>query len=887
MRRRLLAFIAGVVLLPAVAAGSAAADDPLVQGAGQSAGSQQTAGSNATSTQSSPSNTNVSVRIGSPGDGGVVAQTNGSSATSVAGNANSTNQQAVQQGGAPGVAVANQSATNDQTANSTATSTQDHPSNTNISVRIMSPGDDGSVTQTNDSSAKSAAGNKNSTTQSADQSGGGVQTAKQDADNKQSADSSATSKQDHPSNVNIPVRIFSDGDNGSVKQVNDSSAKSAAGNKNETDQSAEQGSGSGSAPLRSTCGGGCGDHGAPSVQDAEQSSSSDQSARSSATSEQDHPSNVNIPVRIGSSGDDGRVTQINSSSAVSAAGNKNTTDQTVDQSAGGSGGGSAVQYADQKAGNTQDATSDATSHQIGASNANYPVRIGSPGGGGSVTQINASGALSAAGNKNETNQTATQDAGGAIVKRAPLSDGCNDKCGKPSYDGCSDKCGPPSDGCRDTCGGGGAPVVQDAKQKAYNDQTADSSAESTQCCAQNTNAPVRIKSYGDDGDVKQANLSGAVSVAGNKNDTTQYASQDAGSGPTDMVGICAVKDGCGGHGGGGPVVQQADQYASNDQSAHSTADSTQKGASNANYPVRIGSPGGGGSVTQLNGSLAASAAGNLNSTDQTADQSAGGSGGGVTVQALGQKAENGQEADSHATSEQDGASNTNSPVRVKSAGDDGDVTQANLSGAFSAAGNVNQTTQNVSQDAGSGHPVLGPLSREGGCGSCGGDGATVQAAGQWASSKQNADSSADSTQKGACNTNSPVRIKSKGDDGDVKQINASAAKSAAGNDNETNQTADQAAGWGGVNVQALGQKAWNGQGARSNATSDQYDPSNANAPVREHSMGGGGSVLQANASLALSAAGNRNSTCQVATQGSGGLECLKEEREPVHAMKVD
>src|SRR4051812_27540706 len=874
MRRRLLAFIAGAVLLPAVAAGSAAADDPLVQGAGQSAGSQQTAGSSATSTQSSPSNTNVSVRIGSPGDGGVVAQTNGSSATSVAGNANSTNQEAAQQGGAPGVGVANQSATNDQTANSTATSTQDHPQNKNISVRIMSPGDDGSVTQTNDSSAKSAAGNKNSTTQSAGQSGGGVQTAKQDADNKQSADSSASSTQDHPSNVNIPVRIYSDGDNGSVKQGNDSSAKSAAGNKNETNQNAEQGSGSGSTPLRSTCGGGCGDHGAPSVQDAEQSSSSDQSAHSSATSEQDHPSNVNIPVRIGSSGDDGRVTQINSSSAVSAAGNKNTTDQTVDQSAGGSSGGSAVQYADQKAGNRQDATSDATSQQIGASNANYPVRIGSPGGGGSVTQINASGALSAAGNKNETNQTATQDGGGAIVKQLPLSDGCSDKCGKPSRDGCG------------TCGGGASPVVQDAKQKAYNDQTADSSAESTQCCAQNTNAPVRIKSYGDDGDVKQANLSGAISVAGNKNQTTQNATQDAGSAPVEMVGIC--KDGCGGHGGGGNVVQQAHQYASNDQSAHSTADSTQTGASNTNAPVRIGSPGGGGSVTQLNGSLAASAAGNENSTDQSADQSAGGSGGGVTVQALGQKAVNGQDADSHATSEQDGASNANSPVRIKSAGGDADVTQANLSGAFSAAGNSNDTTQSVSQDAGSGLPVLGPLTREGGCGSCGGDGATVQAAGQWASSKQKADSSADSTQKGACNTNSPVRIKSKGDDGDVKQINASAAKSAAGNDNQTTQSADQAAGWGGVNVQALGQKAWNGQDADSHATSDQYDPSNANAPVREYSAGGGGSVLQANASLALSAAGNRNSTCQIAAQGSGGAPlCERITREPVHEMKVD
>ena len=875
MRRRLLAFIAGAVLLPAVAAGSAAADDPLVQGAGQSAGSQQTAGSSATSTQSSPSNTNVSVRIGSPGDGGVVAQTNGSSAASVAGNANSTNQQAAQQGGAPGVGVASQSATNDQTANSTATSTQDHPQNTNISVRIMSPGDDGSVTQTNDSSAKSAAGNKNSTTQSTDQSGGGVQTAQQDAGNKQSADSSASSTQDHPSNVNIPVRIFSDGDNGSVKQVNDSSAKSAAGNKNETNQNAEQGSGSGSAPVRSACGGGCGDQGGPGVQDAEQSAYSDQSARSSATSEQDHPSNVNIPVRIGSSGDDGSVKQINSSSAVSAAGNKNTTDQTVDQSGGGSGGGSAVQYADQKAGNKQDATSDATSHQTGASNANYPVRIGSPGYGGSVTQVNGSFAESAAGNKNDTNQTATQDAGGPLVKQLPLSDGCSDKCGKPSDGGCG------------TCGGGGSPVVQDVKQKASNDQTADSSADSTQCCAQNTNAPVRIKSKGDDGDVTQANLSGAISAAGNENDTTQYASQDAGSGPTDMVGICAVKDGCGGHGDGGPVVQQADQYASNDQSAHSTADSTQKGASNSNAPVRIGSPGGGGSVTQVNGSLAASAAGNHNSTDQSADQSAGGSGGGVTVQALGQKALNGQEADSHATSEQDGASNDNSPVRIKSAGDDGDVTQANLSGAFSAAGNSNDTTQSVSQDAGSGHPVLSPLSREGGCGSCGGDGATVQAAGQWASSKQSADSSADSTQKGACNTNSPVRIKSYGDDGDVKQVNASAAKSAAGNSNQTNQTADQAAGWGGVNVQALGQKAWNGQGAHSDATSDQYDPSNANAPVRLHSKGGGGSVLQANASLALSAAGNRNSTCQIATQGSDGLLCLEKEREPVHGMKVD
>ena len=147
-------------------------------------------------------------------------------------------------------------------------------------------------------------------------------------------------------------------------------------------------------------------------------------------------------------------------------------------------------------------------------------------------------------------------------------------------------------------------------------------------------------------------------------------------------------------------MQQADQKSYNDQSADSSADSTQKGASNSNSPVRIKSDGGGGDVSQSNESGAVSAAGNKNSTDQSADQSAGGSGGGMTVQALGQKAENGQDAGSHATSEQDGASNTNSPVRIKSDGDDGGVDQSNSSAALSAAGNKNDTTQNASQDAG-------------------------------------------------------------------------------------------------------------------------------------------------------------------------------------------
>src|SRR5436190_1564584 len=146
MRRRLLAFVASAVLLPATAAGTAAADGPSVQDVGQSAGSQQSATSSASSTQVKPSNTNISVRIGSPGDDGAVSQTNSSKAVSVAGNKNTTDQSAGQSGGSGGVQNADQSAYNKQDATSDATSKQVHPSNVNIPVRIFSKGDDGSVT---------------------------------------------------------------------------------------------------------------------------------------------------------------------------------------------------------------------------------------------------------------------------------------------------------------------------------------------------------------------------------------------------------------------------------------------------------------------------------------------------------------------------------------------------------------------------------------------------------------------------------------------------------------------------------------------------------------------------------------------------------------------
>ena len=124
------------------------------------------------------------------------------------------------------------------------------------------------------------------------------------------------------------------------------------------------------------------------------------------------------------------MTQSNSSGAESAAGNKNSTDQTAEQSAG-SGGGDPVQELGQKADSRQGATSDATSHQYGASNDNSPVRIKSDGDDGSVDQSNSRNAISAAGNKNETTQNATQDAGSGPVELVKCYDGCGHGSGAP------------------------------------------------------------------------------------------------------------------------------------------------------------------------------------------------------------------------------------------------------------------------------------------------------------------------------------------------------------------------------------------------------------------------------------------------------------------------
>jgi hypothetical protein len=693
-RTRCVGFVGALTLLLGGAAVATAADQ---QAVGQQATSSQSAESAATSTQVAPTNENIDVRIHSPGDNGAVTQTNSSAAASAAANANTTNQAAAQQqAGGGGTQAAGQAASNAQAAQSNATSTQVKPKNTNISVRIDSPGDGGSVDQTNSSAAKSAAVNANDTTQSAEQAqaggsccsgtSGGTQTAGQAADNDQTARSSATATQKHPTNTNIAVRIHSPGKDGDVTQTNSSEAASLAANANATDWSVAQQQGGGSCCAGST------------TQAAGQSAGSEQSAASTATSTQVKPTNTNTPVRIGSPGDSGSVTQTNASHAASAALNANDTDQSAAQQQAGD-GGTGVQAVGQSAANAQQAASAATSHQTGASNTNAPVRIGSSGNDGSVTQTNASVAKSIAANHNDTDQTAIQQQAGGCCTSShggtydPPKDGSYDSPKNGSSDSPKDG---PYDKRGDCCHGGTG--VQAIGQKVANEQSAQSTAESNQSGASNTNAPVRIGSSGGSGSVEQNNASLAASAALNANATTQGATQQQA-------------------GGLGTAVQAIGQKAVSAQSAVSSATSTQYKPSNSNTPVRIGSSGDDGSVTQTNASLAKSIAANLNATDQTATQQQAGSccrksgsyspkdcgcSHGTLVQAIGQAAANRQAAWSAADSTQKHPTNTNAPVREWSSGGGGSLTQTNLSWAGSIAANANALTQYATQQQGGG-----------------------------------------------------------------------------------------------------------------------------------------------------------------------------------------
>ena len=809
MKRLLLVLALSFLLLLLAGLGTATAGLPAGQITGQAAGSGQSAGSAAGTAQQGPTNQNGSVRVLSPGDGGSVSQSNEASSNATAANQNGTSQDAGQAGGSGGQIIG-QSAKNGQDASALALTAQQGASNVNTPVNVLSPGDSGSVSQSNDASSNAEAGNSNAADQSADQeqaggsccSGTGSQIVGQSADNEQDAAALAATKQENPSNENVSVRVLSPGDDGSVSQSNEASSNATAANQNGTKQTADQAQPGSSCPCASA-----GD------QVIGQSASSDQDAKAAALTEQKDPSNKNISVRVLSPGNGGDVSQSNTASSNAAAGNTNATDQQAEQSQGSSScacGHGGSQLIGQSADSEQNAGALSATSQENPSNKNISVRVLSPGNDGSVSQSNEASSNATAANQNGTKQDADQSQGG----------------------------------------GSGFQAIG---QSASNEQDAFALGLTSQKGASNENDSVRVLSPGDGGDVSQSNTASSNAAAGNTNWTDQNAEQTQGG------DSCR----CGSDG-----LQLIGQSADSKQGAAALAATIQQDPSNSNNPVRVLSHGDDGSVSQSNEASSNATAANQNGTKQEADQSqAGGSG----LQLIGQESKNGQLAAAAALTAQLGASNENAPVRDLSPGDGGSVSQSNDASSNATAGNTNWTDQMADQAQG------------GSSCKCGSDG--IQAIGQSSQNWQGAKALAVTLQigfkppcrcngdSGIGNSNQPTRVLSRGDDGNVEQSNDASSTANSANWNWTKQDADQIQGAPDScgckhadGIQAIGQEAKSGQFAAALAATLQLGAFNGWAPDRKDSPGKSGDLTQTGTKAADDGSGSRTATEQSKSQ---------------------
>ena len=137
--------------------------------------------------------------------------------------------------------------------------------------------------------------------------------------------------------------------------------------------------------------------------------------------------------------------------------------------------------------------------------------------------------------------------------------------------------------------------------------------------------------------------------------------------------------------------------------------------------------------------------------------------------------------------------------------------------------------------------------------------------GQSAKSEQDAAAIAATIQEKPSNTNAPIRVLSKGDDGDVWQSNEASSKAEAGNLNLTEQKADQEQA-GGSGLQVIGQEAKNDQDAFALGLTIQKGAENEKEPLRVLSKGDSGDVWRTNEASSKAEAGNLNLTEQKAEQ---------------------
>ena len=248
--------------------------------------SNQSSTAAANSDQNGAQNTSATVRTGQGGNDGGVTQGNSDAATAASSTSGGT---APAAGGA--------------SANADATATQTSSGNTNIDVRVGSPGNVGPAAQSND--AQAAAGS--------------------------TGDANAQATQTSPSNVNVVVRVGSPGDNGSVDQKNtvgaiagpnapSSISAGATVTPGSTDQSVPT-TGDAVGMNDSTTNqqivqeqGGT----APGVGESPTliSGPVDPATIGSASATQTGASNINVSIRIGSPGSDGPIHQTNGATAT-------------------------------------------------------------------------------------------------------------------------------------------------------------------------------------------------------------------------------------------------------------------------------------------------------------------------------------------------------------------------------------------------------------------------------------------------------------------------------------------------------------------------------------------------------------------------------------------
>jgi hypothetical protein len=589
------------------------------------------------------------------------------------------------------VQSATQSSTTDQAALAASSATQVDPTNQNISVRVLSPGNDGAVSQSNEAESSATAANTGTTTQNATQaqSPGCGCAATTGLTSGNLDDVLAGAMQAAGTDAAAPATAAPAPSTGSSTQSNEASSSGTAANSAPTTQAATQsGTGTGG------------------VQSSQQDATTDQTAQAASSATQIAPSNSNISVRVLSPGNDGAVSQSNEASSTADATNSAPTTQGSSQTGAGSG----VQSSTQNADTSQKSVALSSATQVQPENSNLSVRVLSPGNGGSVSQSNEAESSANAQNTAPVTQTARQ---------TELGTTC---------------------GCSST-----SPAVQAIGQSSSVWQDAAAASSATQLGASNVSDPVRIASGGNDGALTQENEAESSASAKNTAPVTQWGSQQQAASPCGCTTGAAVQAlgqsswigqqagalssawqigasnesgpiRVASYGNGGPVSQsneaESSASASNTALPYQVGSQVQGGSGvqalgqhssiwqgalaasaafqlpgrstcgcgssfgNSAGPIRIGSAGNDGALTQENEVSSSADASNWAAPTQIGTQTqflppCGCSG--LRVQALGQESLIHQIAAALSSATQIGASNTSDPVRIWSPNDSGNT----------------------------------------------------------------------------------------------------------------------------------------------------------------------------------------------------------------------